>query len=50
MPEFEEKLQKITKDLKGLNLEDIKDKLKNIQLLSEKKADQSWVLESLERL
>jgi hypothetical protein len=39
IPEFDEKMNRILKDLKNLNLEDIRNNLKQLQLLFDKTAE-----------
>jgi hypothetical protein len=43
IPELEEMLNKILKDLKALNLGELKDKLKELQRLISEKADKSEI-------
>ena len=43
LPDMDEKMGKITKELKSLNLEELRDKIKQLFLLVDKKAEQEYL-------
>ena len=50
MPEIEDKLAKLMRDLKSLNLKDIEEKIKIVMQQMSSRAESSWVSQQIESI